>query len=707
MAVFKIRKRDGSVQTFFPGKIAVAVGKALAETAEGNAADAKRIASRVSSSIASSFSGKIPSVENVQDAVEAELVRGGFAKAAKAYILYREKRGEIRAAKRALGVASDELKLSVNAVQVMQKRYLRRGANGEIAETPGRAFRRVAKNIAAVEKKWRYSPREIRDAEQEFYGAMARLEFLPNSPTLMNAGTRLQQLSACFVLPVEDSLEGIFSSVKNMAVIQQSGGGTGFSFSRLRPKGDIVGSTHGVASGPLSFLRIFDAATDVIKQGGRRRGANMAIMAASHPDIVEFITVKADGKSFLNFNFSVGASDKFMRAVEKGKPWELVNPRSGRAVRTLPARELFGLICEYAWKTGDPGLVFIDEINRRNPTPMLGKMESTNPCGEQPLLPYEACNLGSINLHKMLRENAKGKLEVDWEKLRKTVSTAVRFLDDVVQASAFPLPETTRLVHGNRKVGLGVMGFADLLLELGIPYDSNEALVFGEKLMRFVHERAVAASVGLAAKRGSFGNFKGSAWQKKGLKGMRNATVTTIAPTGTISIIAGASSGIEPLFAVSFVRNVLEGARLIEANPVFERVAKQRGFYSQELMAKIAKVGSVQNIAEVPPDVRRVFKAAQDVAPSWHVKMQAAFQKYSDNAVSKTINLPENATVEDVRNAYLLAYKLKCKGITVYRYGSKENQVLSFGGAEEGRAEKMVTADAEYAGGCPTPICPA
>ncbi len=601
---------------------------------------------------------------------------------------------------------SGELKLSANAMHVMHKRYLRKDSSGAVVETPSRAFRRVAKNVSSAEKKWRYSPEEVREAEGEFYRAMASLEFLPNSPTLMNAGTRLQQLSACFVLPVEDSLEGIFSSVKAMAIIQQSGGGTGFSFSRLRPKGDVVGSTHGVASGPISFLRIFDATTDVIKQGGRRRGANMAILSASHPDIMDFVTVKSDGKSFLNFNLSVAASEKFMQAVEKGKPWELVNPRTGKAVKTMPARELFDLIAEYAWKTGDPGIFFIDEANKHNPTPRLGRFESTNPCGEVVLLPFEACNLGSINLHKMLREKSGGKIEIDWEKLRKTVRTAVRFLDDVVEASKFPMPEITKIVQGNRKIGLGVMGFADLLLELGIPYDSNEALALGEKLMREIHEEAVPASEELAERRGSFPNFEGSIWQtKRKLKKMRNATVTAVAPTGTISIVADCSSGIEPLFAVSFVRNVLEGTRLIEVNPVFEKVARQRGFYSRELMAKIARVGSVQGIPEVPIDVRRVFVTAQDISPEWHVKMQSVFQKYSDNAVSKTINLPKSARVEGVKKAYLLAWKLKCKGITVYRLGSKENQVLSFGGA--GGEQKAVSADAEYAGGCPTPLCPA
>ncbi len=603
--------------------------------------------------------------------------------------------------------APSELGLSANAMQVLQKRYLQRNEKGAAIETPSQMFRRIAKNLSEVEKKWGGSQKEIAQAEEEFFSMMSRLEFLPNSPTLMNAGTRLQQLSACFVLPIEDSLEGIFSSVKNMAIIQQSGGGTGFSFSRIRPKGDLVGSTHGAASGPLSFLRIFDATTGVIKQGGRRRGANMAILHASHPDIIEFATVKADGKSFLNFNFSVAAPDAFMRAVEQNKKWNLVNPRNGEAVREVSARELFNLFCEYAWKTGDPGMFFIDEANRKNPTPQVGQMESTNPCGEIPLLPFEACNLGSINLHKMVSENPNGKKEVDWKKLGKTVRASVRLLDDVVEASVFPLPEITEIVRANRKIGLGIMGFADLLLELGIPYDSNAAIALGGKIMQFIHKEAAAASAELANKRGSFPNFTGSVWHKRGFKKMRNATITAIAPTGTLSIIANCSSGIEPLFAVSFARNVLEGTRLIETNSVFEREAKRRGFYSAELMGKIAKVGSVQGIPGVPSDVKRVFKTAQDIAPKWHVKMQAEFQKHSDNAVSKTINLPQHASVEDVKAAYFLAWKLKCKGITVYRYGSKENQVLSFGGAEEGVEEKLVTADSEYSGGCPTPICPA
>ncbi|KAA0002002.1 MAG: vitamin B12-dependent ribonucleotide reductase [Thermoplasmata archaeon] len=560
-------------------------------------------------------------------------------------------------------------KLTKNALKVLEKRYLLKDENGKVIETPDQMFHRVAHDIALADEKY---GEDVKKTEREFYEIMSNLLFIPNSPTLMNAGTSIQQLSACFVIPIEDSMKSIFEAVKNTALIHQSGGGTGFSFSRIRPKGDIVKSTGGVASGPISFMKVFNAATDVIKQGGRRRGANMGILHVTHPDILEFIKCKDDPKELTNFNISVAVSDEFMEKVEKGEDYELINPRTKEQVGKLNAKEVFDMITEHAWRTGEPGIIFLDEINRHNPTPHVGMIESTNPCGEQPLLPYESCNLGSINLSKFVKGN-----DIDWDALKDVVWKAVHFLDNVIDRNKYPIPQIKKMTLANRKIGLGVMGFADLLIQLRIPYDSEEALEMAEKIMKFIQDEARMASVELGKQRGSFPNFKGSIWDGK-YPAMRNATVTTIAPTGTISIIAGCSSGIEPLFAISFMRNVLDkGDKLYEVNPYFEKIAKELGFYSDELMKKIAENnGSVKGIEEVPVEWQRIFVTALDIDPEWHVRMQASFQKYTDNATSKTINLREEASIEDVRKAYMLAYKLKCKGITVYRYGSRPEQVL-------------------------------
>ncbi|MEM2916866.1 MAG: vitamin B12-dependent ribonucleotide reductase [Candidatus Bathyarchaeia archaeon] len=595
-----------------------------------------------------------------------------------------------------------EPQLTLNAIKVLERRYLLRDSQLRLIETPAQMFRRVAKAIAKIDTLYGKSSEEVAKVEDEFYELMFNQEFLPNSPTLMNAGTEIGQLSACFVLPVEDSIPSIFNAVRDMALIHKSGGGTGFSFSHLRPKGDIVKTTEGMASGPVSFMRVFDVSTDVIKQGGKRRGANMGILHVSHPDIFEFINAKQQEGFLTNFNISVAVTDEFMEAVQKRTKFKLVNPRSKKVVREVEAREIWEQIVYNAWKTGDPGIIFIDEINRHNPTPHVGKIEATNPCGEQPLLPYESCNLGSINLAKFVKDG-----DLDWNRLGATVRKAVHFLDNVIDANNYPLPKIEKLTKANRKIGLGVMGFADMLVALHVPYDSEEALGWAEKTMKFISEEGVKMSVELAEERGSFPNFKGSLWEKRGFKAMRNATVTTIAPTGSISIIAGCSSGIEPLFAVAFMRNVMEGTQLLEVNPYFEKVAKERGFYTEELMSKVAEKGSIKDFDEIPEDVKKVFVTSHDIAPEWHVKMQAAFQKYTDNAVSKTVNLPHEATVEDVEKVFWLAYKLKCKGITVYRYGSKREQVLYIGALEKNKAaQKIVRADSEYAGGCPTPYCP-
>jgi len=712
MAPDSVKKRDGSIVPFDESKIEHALRRAAFDVRnDKERADeiARRVKVLVMDHLARAYQGKIPGVEEIQDAIEAALMGEGHGDIAKSYILYRESRSQVRLAKSALGL-TDDLKLPVNAVEVLKRRYLLKDDHRQIIETPSELFHRVAHHVAQAEANYR-SDLGTGAAEEAFYRMMRHREFLPNSPTLMNAGTPLGQLSACFVLPVEDSVEGIFRTLADMARIHQTGGGTGFDFSHLRPRGDLVGSTKGHASGPLSFMSIFDKATEVIVQGGRRRGANMGVLRCDHPDIVDFIEAKVGSSAFRNFNLSVGVTDKFMRAVADHRPFDLVNPRTGKSVRQLAARSLFDLIVNAAWRTGDPGLIFLDHVNRRNPTPQIGPIEATNPCGEVPLLPYESCILASINLDRMTKDcgagERVGKATVDWGKLRDRIHWGVRFLDDVIEVNRYPLESIRAATSGNRKIGLGIMGFADLLIRLGVPYNSREAVTFAAKLMRFVHRESLAASEKLASERGVFPNFEKSIYTR-GNRRLRNATVNTIAPTGTISIIAGCSSGIEPLFAISFVRNVLSGTRLFESNPLFEEVAKDRGFYRRELLAEVAKHPSLAAIKDIPSNVRRLFVTAFDVAPRQHLEIQAAFQRYTDNAVSKTINLPADATVEDVRAIYLEAHRLKCKGITIYRYGSKSGQVLSVGEEVESRPEgspDFVAADQEYAGGCVGGVC--
>jgi ribonucleoside-diphosphate reductase alpha chain len=566
-------------------------------------------------------------------------------------------------------------RLTPNALTVLRVRYLKKNPSGKPVETPAQMFRRVARNIAQAESRYNSDSEDHRRIERTFNEMMSRLEFLPNSPTLMNAGRDLQQLSACFVLPVEDSLESIFDAVKHQALIHQSGGGTGFSFSRLRPKNDPVATTSGIASGPVSFMQIFNKTTEVIKQGGTRRGANMGILRVDHPDILAFIDAKRNPDELTNFNLSVGLTDAFMRAVERRRTYALINPRTGRSVGRLQAAAVFDRIVNAAWRTGEPGVIFLDTIDMGNPTPHLGRIEATNPCGEQPLLPYESCNLGSINLARFVT-GFPARPRIDFERLGGTIRAAVRFLDDVIDMNRYPLPEIETITRGNRKIGLGVMGFADLLIMLKIPYDSTEALAMGERVIRFVWEQGRAASADLAKERGEFPNWNGSRLQAAGHR-LRNATVTTVAPTGTISIIADCSPGIEPLYGVSFTRNVLEEVRLVTLHPLFVELARAAGIYSERLARRVASQVSIRDIREIPEDLRRIFRTAHDVAPDHHVRMQAVFQRYSDSGVSKTINLPETATQKDVETAYLLAYRLGCKGVTVFRTGSRAKQVLT------------------------------
>jgi ribonucleoside-diphosphate reductase alpha chain len=588
------------------------------------------------------------------------------------------------------------LRLSDNARVVLERRYLAKDDAGNPIETPEELFHRVAHNVAQAERQEARSKRqeagkaaggEASVWEDRFYDLMTSLRFLPNSPTLGNAGRPLQQLSACFVLPVEDSMVSIFDAVKQTALIHQSGGGTGFAFSRLRPAGDIVRTTGGVASGPVSFMKVFDSATEAIKQGGMRRGANMAILDVHHPDIETFINVKSDMTTLTNFNISVAVDEAFMRAVEADEEYDLVNPRTRRVVGRRRAKAVFEQIVANAWRNGDPGLVFLDRINDDNPTPQLGAMEATNPCGEQPLLPYESCNLGSLNLSRFVgnKEQGTGNREIDWEGLAAAIPVAVRFLDDVIDMNAYPVAEIETQTELTRKIGLGVMGFADLLFELGIPYDSEEALALADRLMAFIREHADAASEALAAERGVFPAWEASIYGPKGEdRRLRNSTRTTVAPTGTLSIIADCTGGIEPAFALAFTRSHYldprkpsEPVRLVEVNQVFAAAVRARGVYSDDLVEYLAAGGSLRDRPEVPSDLKRLFVTAHDIAPTWHVRMQAAFQRHTDNAVSKTINFPRQATIGDVANAYLLAYREGCKGITIYRDGSRTGQVLS------------------------------
>lgn len=618
--------------------------------------------------------------------------------------------------------ADNKTILTRNALKVLEKRYLKRDKNGNCIETPQDMFRRVADTIASGDLEFGKTSKNVQNLSERFYNAITHRYFMPNSPTLMNAGRDLGQLAACFVLPIDDSLESIFETIKNTALIHQSGGGTGFSFSRLRPKNSVVRSTMGVSSGPVSFMEVFNAATEAVKQGGTRRGANMGILRVDHPDIIEFINCKSDNNKLNNFNISVAITDKFMEAYLNGKDYDLINPQNNEIVGRMDAGAVFDLIIDSAWKNGEPGIVFIDKMNKDNPTPQIGKIESTNPCGEVPLLPYEACNLGSINLGLMVKEQ-DGEFVVDWNLLENTIRTAMRFLDNVIVVNNYPLPQISEMVQNNRKIGLGVMGWADMLMQMGIAYNSEEGTSLATDVMSFIDYVSKTESVELAKERGCFNNFKGSVYedsnyfskkfagktsQKVNDKmwaqldkdvqkyGLRNATTTCIAPTGTISMIAGASGGIEPLFGLVFSRLIMDGTELLEVNPVFEKYMKTHGLYTEDLMNKIAKCGSVAHIEELPDEVKRIFVTAHDISPYWHVKMQAAFQQFTDNAVSKTVNFIESATREDIKKTYILAYKNNLKGITVYRNNSRQFQPMNLEKAKKTIEIKPIEPSEDY-----------
>lgn len=624
------------------------------------------------------------------------------------------------------------LNLSENAIKVLEKRYLKRDKDGNCTETPADMFHRVASSIANADLKYGKSQAQADELANKFYKAITDLYFMPNSPTLMNAGRELGQLSACFVLPVEDSLEGIFETVKNTALIHKSGGGTGFSFSRLRPKNDVVRSTMGVSSGPVSFMEVFNAATEAVKQGGTRRGANMGILRVDHPDIIDFIHCKSDNSRLNNFNISVAITDKFMEALKNGGDYELIHPKTKAAVGKLNAKQVFDLIVDGAWRNGEPGIVFIDKMNADNPTPQVGDIESTNPCGEVPLLPYEACNLGSINLGRLLKETSAG-LDVDWEKLKEITKLSIHFLDNVITINNYPLPIIADMVQNNRKIGLGVMGWADMLMKLGLSYNSEEGTDLAYKVMEFIDYHSKVESIALAKERGAFNNFKGSVYESgtfltnkyagksagmikdedwKNLDaqikefGIRNSTTTCIAPTGTISMIASASGGVEPLFGLVFQRNVMDGTEMLEVNPVFEKYAKDNGFYSENLMKEIAKDGSLAHVNGVDDKVKHIFATAHDVTPVWHVKMQAAFQLHTDNAVSKTVNFEEHATREDIEKAYILAFENNLKGITVYRNNSRTFQPMNLDAKKAPEIEIKPIEEEEPTGEIKNVVCP-
>jgi len=674
----KIKKRDGRVVEFKEKKIVEAILGAFGAVREVRGKvkrkkEIERLVKIVISILHKGVNGGVPTVEQVQDVVEQVLMAAGHYEVSKAYILYREKHAKKRQEKEVLGV-EDDLGLSVNQLKVLENRFLRHDEVGRVIETPGQLFRRVAKFISKQEKK-----SKRKKWEDRFYEIISRLEFVPGGTYFRGSGTKSAVLANCFVLPVEDGMKEIFDAVGWLALVQQAGGGTGFNFSKLRPKGDYVKSSGGFSTGPVSFMKVFDAATGQVMQGGYKMGANMGVLDVDHPDIMEFITCKTEEGEITNFNISVGVTDEFMRAVKKNRDFKLINPRNGDEVQTVRARQLFSQMVNLAWRTGDPGMIFLDTINKDNSVmDTLGPLKATNPCGEQPLHPFDVCNLGSVNLAKMVMDAGKGRKAVDWEELKGVVKIAVRFLDNGVDASRYPINKIAKMAKANRRIGLGVMGLADMLYQLGVGYNTDEGVKWAKKVMRVINKTAVEESVKLAKEKGVFGNWKGSEYEKKKIK-RRNLAVTTIAPTGTISMVADCSSGIEPNFALSYIKNVIDEGGLSYVNPYFKKAVEKSNLtddQKEEVYIRVAKSGSCQNIEYLSDSIKKVFVTAYDITPEWHIRMQAGFQKNVENAVSKTINFPQESSMMDVEKAYILAWELKCKGITIYRSGSREGQVL-------------------------------
>ncbi len=672
----RVRKRNGEKEPFRQGKITHAIYRALTSVNRNDSVLAEHLTHKVIEKLRSRKKAEEPGVEEIQDIVESVLMEDGYVDAARSFILYREKHRILRAAKLELFGVQDDLKLPLHSIQILQERYLLKDEAGKVIETPREMFYRVADAVARAEEVFDEPVEPVRDA---FFQLLSSLKFLPNSPALMNAKTPVGQMFACFVLPMEDSISGIFTTLREMAIIHQSGGGTGFDFSPLRPQGDRVATTGGIASGPLSFLRIFNTATEVVKQGGRRRGANMAVLRLNHPDIEQFVRAKEKPGEMESFNFSIGVKDQEMEVMLKGSTLSLENPRDGKQWRSISASQLWDQISRNAWLGGDPGLIFLDRINEANPTPALGEIHSTNPCGEVPLLPHEACVLGSVNLARFIVRD-----QLDYFALGEAVDTAIRFLDNCIEISRYPLPEIEKAVKGNRKIGLGIMGFADALVKMDTPYESAQALRMAEEIMGFISRRARQASRKLAETRGVFPNYHNSIWKTMNLP-LRNATVTSIAPTGTLSMIAGCSSGIEPFYALAYRRFVFEGTQITEVNPLLEEKAKEAGV-EDEVLRAVYEDGTLKGGKDIPSDLRALFQTAFEISAKFHIQIQAVFQRYVDNAVSKTVNLPEKTAPGEISRVFELAWRSGCKGITVYRTGSREKQPL-IAGLDDGKCE--------------------
>ncbi|MBS3136935.1 adenosylcobalamin-dependent ribonucleoside-diphosphate reductase [Candidatus Woesearchaeota archaeon] len=671
----KILKRDGRQVDFVQQKIVEAIFAAARSIGGNDRALSEQLAEKVKISISEKFTTTNPTVEDIQDTIERILLEEHHLNTAKAFILYREKKAKLRNLKHAILGKMVDKRISLNALKILKERYLRKDDNGVIMETPEILFRRVAKTISQADKSYEVERADYKKTEEQFFQAMMNFDFVPSTPILMNAGTKLQNLHASYVLPIEDNLDCIYSSLKTSAFIHQSAGGTGFSFSKLRPKDDYISTTQGISSGPISFLHLYDKSTEIMKKGGKRRGANMAILRVDHPDILEFITSKEDPKSLVNFNISVGITKEFMDAVEKDKLYNLLNPRTKEVVRKLPAREVFDLLATMAWRNGEPGVIFIDKINDKNVLLELGEIEATSPCAEALLYPNEAICQAAINLANMIKDK-----KVDYDKLKEICALVVHFLDNCIDLTKYPTKEIEEATQVNRKIGVGIMGFADMLFHLQVPYDTDAGLEAAETVMKFINEETKKASAELSKDRGAFPNFKKSIfaekYAEKGIK-LRNATTTAIAPTGATSMIADVSSGIEPNFAISFIKRVMDGEDFLYVNKYFEQIAREREFYSEALMKSIANKISLKEFLEIPRDIRKVFVTSHEISPEYHVKMQAIFQKHCDNGVSKSVNLKYTSHKEDVLDIYKMAYKLGCKGITVYRHNSRADQVLT------------------------------